>query len=133
MARTLAELISEDSEWSMDEDNIYIVYNSDEEVEYIITATKIAEHLGTHFDQDVRLYSTWGHTKTNTDTDQRGMKIKNIMYDIIAQCLDQEELDRIEVLKIENGPWFFIPEAPEDVEPPVIEFPDDPDLPPEGE
>jgi hypothetical protein len=58
------------------------------------------------------------------------MKIKNIMYNIIAPCLDQEELDRIEVLEVVNGPWFVIPEDPGPIPPPgPIEVPDDPEVP----
>tara|TARA_Y100000817_G_scaffold276882_1_gene238673 strand:- start:4381 stop:4779 length:399 start_codon:yes stop_codon:yes gene_type:complete len=132
MPRTLQELRDEHEDYTMDLDNIFIVYESDEEVEFTLTATKISEHLASYFGQDVRLYVAWNTTKVNSDTGQRGIRIKDIMYDIIAQCLDQDELDRIQVLPVVNGPWFNIPEDPGFIpvppEPPE-ELPDDPTVP----
>tara|TARA_Y100000590_G_C15370714_1_gene882440 strand:- start:237 stop:605 length:369 start_codon:yes stop_codon:yes gene_type:complete len=113
MARTLVELTDENSNWTMDEDNIYIIYNDDEEAEFTATATKISNHIASYFSQDARLYSTWNYTKENTETNQKGMKIKNIMYDVVAQCLDENELDRIQVLEIVDGPWYKLPDEPE--------------------
>ena len=130
MPRSLSEIQNNDYDWTMEVDNIFVVYNSDEEAAFEVTATKIAVQLASYFSQDQRLYCSWEHSKVNTDTAQRAMKIKNIMYDIIAPCLDQEELDRVEVLEVVNGPWFVIPEDPGPIPPPdPIELPDDPTVP----
>ena len=118
MPRTLQELKEENEDYTMDLDNIFIVYESNEEVAFTATAVKISEYLGTYFGQEPRIYVEWTTTKVNSDTGQRGIRIKNIMYDIIAQCLNQEELDRIEILPIVNGPWFSIPEDPGFILPP---------------
>ncbi|MBE17888.1 MAG: hypothetical protein CMH79_03910 [Nitrospinae bacterium] len=130
MPESLAEIQSSNNNWTMDVDNIFIVYNSDEQDAFEVTATKISVQLASYFSQDQRLYCSWEYSKINTNTAQRAMKIKNIMYDSIVPCLDQEELDRIEVLEVVNGPWFVIPEDPGPIPPPdPIELPDDPEVP----
>ncbi len=130
MPRNLEELRSENSDWTMEEDNIFIIYESTEEVEFTATSTKIAAWLAEYFSQPEQLYVGWDYTNTNTDTGQKGIKIKNVMYDVVVQCLDQEELDRIQVVDVVNGPWFSIPVDPGfDPEPPPA--PPLPPLPPD--
>ncbi len=126
MAKTLKELTEDNMDWTMDKDNIFIVYEPSEEVEFTATSNKIAEWLASYFSQPEHLYVAWGNTNSNTDTGQKGIKIKNVMYDIIVQCLDQDEMDRIEVIPVVNGPWYSIPPDPGFIPDP----PDPPELDP---
>ena len=55
MARTLVELTDENSNWTMDEDNIYIIYNDDEEAEFTATATNKIGPFNASFTGDIQL------------------------------------------------------------------------------
>ena len=136
MPRSILELREQHPQYTMDLDNIFIVYEPDEEVAFTLTADKIADHLAAYFSQPKKLYVSWETAKVNSDTGQRGIKIKDIMYDIVVQCLDQEEIDRIQVLEVVPGPWFvfdwdgppFDPDPPLPInpmppEPPETEIP----------
>ena len=128
MARTLVELQEENPDQSIDMDNIYMIYESDEETEFTSASTTISNYLANYFSQDARLYIDWENARVNSETSQRGMRIKAVMYDIIAECLTEAELDRIEILEVINGPWYVIPEDPG-----YIPVPPDPVIPPEPE
>ena len=87
MARTLVELQEENPDQSIDMDNIYMIYESDEEAEFTSASTTISNYLANYFSQDARLYIDWENARVNSETSQRGMRIKAVMYDIIAECL----------------------------------------------
>ena len=64
MAKSLIELTQHNTDWTMDEDNIFIVYEPSEEVEFTATSNKIAAWLASYFSQPEHLYVAWGNTNS---------------------------------------------------------------------